>query len=69
MRIVQYEKRRIDHSLRLKATLEYRFTDLFSLLGYYQYLRNFSNIGAEATDYGDASYDQHLAGVMIRFVF
>ncbi len=65
----QYEKRRVDHMLRLKATLEYRFTDFFSLFGYYQYLRNFSNIGTETVDYTDFSYDQHLAGLMLHLLF
>ncbi len=64
-----YTKRRIDHTIRLKATIEYRFTDFFSLLGYYQYQRLFSSIGTEPTDYHDLSYDQHLAGAMVRFVF
>ncbi len=64
-----YIKRRIDHNLRLGTTLEYRFTDVFSILGYYQYQRAFSSIGAESSDYTDLSYDQHLAGVMFRFVF
>jgi len=64
-----YTKRRIDHGLRIKATLEYCFTDFFSLLGYYQYQRLFSSIGTTPTDYRDLSYDQHLAGAMVRFVF
>jgi len=69
MRGTTYEKRRIDHAIRPKAAIEYRFTDLFSLLGYYQYLWNFSSIGTERSDYRDLSYDQHLAGIMARFVF
>lgn len=65
----EYEKTRIDHALRLKALLEYRFTDLFSTQAYYQYLRNFSNIGEDPADYENDTFDQHATGLMFRFVF
>lgn len=64
-----YSKVRVDHTLRTKATLEYRFTDLFSMQAYYSYLRAFSNIGDEAADYENDDYDQHASGLMFRFVF
>ncbi|HOW51381.1 MAG TPA: hypothetical protein PLV42_04970 [bacterium] len=65
----QYEKTKSDHALRLKALFEYRFTDLFSLQAYYAYLRNFSNMGGDTTDYENDRYDQHTTGFMCRFVF
>lgn len=65
----EYEKTRIDHALRLKALLEYRFTELFSLQAYYQYLRNFSNMGEDIADYENDTFDQHSTGLMFRFVF
>ncbi len=64
-----YTKVRLDHSVRTKATFEYRFTDLFSMQAYYSYLRNFSNIGDEAADYENDDFDQHATGLMFRFVF
>lgn len=64
-----YNKVRVDHTLRAKATFEYRFTDLFSMQAYYSYLRNFSNIGDEAADYENDDFDQHTTGLMFRFVF
>ncbi|HNT29093.1 MAG TPA: hypothetical protein PKH10_13060, partial [bacterium] len=66
---VEHEKTRMDHALRLKALLEYRFTDLFSLQAYYQYLRNFSNMGEDPADYENDTFDQHATGLMLRFVF
>lgn len=65
----EYEKTRIDHALRVKALFEYRFTDLFSMQVYYQYLRNFSNMGEDIVDYENDTFDQHATGLMSRFVF
>lgn len=62
-------KKRIDHSISPFLKLVLRPKEFISLSLSYKYLKNFSTLGSESTDYTDLNYDRHRVFFEISGIF
>jgi len=64
-----WQKRRIDHRVSIQPSFNYFVTKSFEVNTYYNFKRNFSNLGENIKDYTDYNSTNHLAGINLIFSF